>query len=157
MSYVSDLQIILDNEGGKSDNPADPGGRTNRGITQRTFDAWLLKHSLPPQDVWTITDQQTFDIYKEEYWYPSGCEAMNEPLALVVFDSAVNCGVPRAKQFLENAKKEVGPGLALFVLDIRQSFYNELVHRYPRLLVFLRGWTNRVNRLRQLCLQSIES
>lgn len=34
------LAFVLRWEGGFVDNPADPGGRTNKGITQKVYDAW---------------------------------------------------------------------------------------------------------------------
>ena len=32
------LRLVLAQEGGRVDDPRDPGGRTNRGITQATYD-----------------------------------------------------------------------------------------------------------------------
>lgn len=43
-------------EGGKVDHLKDPGGRTNRGITQRVYNAWWSKQNLPARDVYFIED-----------------------------------------------------------------------------------------------------
>ena len=40
MSFDACLPIILQSEGGFVDNPADPGGATNLGITIGTLSAW---------------------------------------------------------------------------------------------------------------------
>jgi lysozyme family protein len=148
MSFESDILIIYQNEGGKSDDPRDPGGRTNKGVTNRVYRAWKKD---PTADVWNATDAELNQIYKDLYWTLAGCESLAEPLALVVFDTAVNCGVGRAKQFLIKAQNEVGPGTALFYLDIRSQFYNDLVAQRPALSVFLKGWQKRVSRLRTYC------
>jgi len=39
-AFETALPFVLRWEGGFVDHPADPGGRTNRGVTQRTYDAW---------------------------------------------------------------------------------------------------------------------
>jgi lysozyme family protein len=38
-NFQPSLAFTLGFERGKVDHPKDPGGRTNRGITQRTYDA----------------------------------------------------------------------------------------------------------------------
>ena len=43
-------------EKGKVDHPADPGGRTNNGITQANFNNWLKKLGKPQRDVFTMTN-----------------------------------------------------------------------------------------------------
>jgi len=34
MGFAHALQVVLDHEGGYVDHPNDPGGATNRGVTQ---------------------------------------------------------------------------------------------------------------------------
>ena len=59
MSFPLALRIVLKNEGGKVDNPHDPGGRTNKGITNRVYRAWKKD---PTADVFNATDQEITDI-----------------------------------------------------------------------------------------------
>ena len=40
MMFERALTFVLRWEGGYVDHPADPGGATNYGVTQRTYDAW---------------------------------------------------------------------------------------------------------------------
>ena len=42
------LPRILVYEGGKVDNPRDPGGRTNKGVTQATFNSYLRSNRMSP-------------------------------------------------------------------------------------------------------------
>ena len=37
--YERSLQFVLEREGGRVDDPRDRGGRTNKGVTQRVYDA----------------------------------------------------------------------------------------------------------------------
>ena len=148
MSFPLALRIVLKNEGGKVDNPHDPGGRTNKGITNRVYRAWKKD---PTADVFNATDQEITDIYEAWYWKLAGCPFMAEPLATVAFDTAVNVGVAEFLKLYERAKEETGPGLAFFLLNQRQAFYAHLVAQEPVLNEFLSGWTKRVNRLRLYC------
>nr|AIA84894.1 DUF847 [uncultured Leptothrix sp.] len=64
------VKLILRHEGGKVDNKNDPGGRTNRGVTQRVFTAWLKGQGKSSRDVWTITEAEAISIYKAQYLAP---------------------------------------------------------------------------------------
>ena len=152
MSFETDISVILENEGGKVDDPRDPGGRTNKGITNKVYRAWK---NDPTADVWDATDEEINAIYKQNYWDASNCSNIAEPLALVVFDTAVNCGVTRAKRILDTVLKVDDSNtlhICMLYLDARSQFYNNLVHQKPNLSVFLRGWQNRVTKIRKLCL-----
>jgi len=45
MSFDAALEFVLGYEGGYSNNPKDPGGETNLGITQRTLTEYVRTHS----------------------------------------------------------------------------------------------------------------
>lgn len=97
------LRFTLQFEGGKVNDPHDPGGRTNKGITQRTYDRWRLRQGQKAQSVYHITDEEVEAIYRRDYWTLAGCEGLALPLACVLFDSAVNYGPGAAKTFLDRA------------------------------------------------------
>jgi len=54
-------------EGGFVNHPADPGGKTNFGITQRVFDAWRKSWGLPTLDVRMIGREEVAQIYFHNY------------------------------------------------------------------------------------------
>ena len=55
MSAFDDaLALVLKMEGGRVDNPADPGGLTAFGITQHTYDAWSARQGVGTRDVYLI-------------------------------------------------------------------------------------------------------
>lgn len=116
MSYLDALQVILINEGatdlakgdtGKVDNPKDPGGRTNFGITQATYSAWRRRHDLPVADVFDCTILEMQALYETLYWQDSGAELCEDygraKLALAVFDMGVNMGIDRSRKYLQDA------------------------------------------------------
>ena len=62
------LPVILAAEGGKVDDPRDPGGRTQSGHHQTVFDAYLTRRGRKPRDVYTMTDAERDAIYRAQYW-----------------------------------------------------------------------------------------
>ena len=95
----------------RTDDPADPGGRTAYGITQRTYDKWLVKVGLSKADVWNITMDEVRAIYLDKYWTSTHAAEMPDDVALVFFDIAVNSGPKSAGLVLQRA-------LRVFAADI---------------------------------------
>jgi lysozyme family protein len=164
-AFLSSLPFVLRWEGGYVDHPADPGGRTNKGVTQKVYDNWRARQGLPQRHVREIEDTEVHAIYETDYWLPPRCDLLQERLDLVQFDTAVNMGVGRAVRLLQSAvgcgadgsfgpqtERAVGactPGTAIKTYcDARESFYRDLADRRPDLQVFLKGWLNRLNALR---------
>jgi lysozyme family protein len=150
------LAITLRSEGGYSNNPSDPGGATQFGVTQATFWHYLSDKGQPMRDVRTITGAELRDIYKSRYWDPV-TQGRTWPLNAVLFDCAVNSGVGTALWMLEQAKLTVPASdpnrmksLALAVCDVRAQFFKNIVKRRPLSAVFLRGWLSRVDDQRAL-------
>lgn len=83
-------------EGGLVDNPKDPGGRTNLGITQATLDAAHATIPGLPATVDELTPASVALIYRPRYWEAVRGDELPPALASCVFKQAVNQGVPRA-------------------------------------------------------------
>jgi lysozyme family protein len=64
------LAFTLKTEGGYVDNPADPGGATNMGITLATLRQWSDDPGLGPTQVEDITQRTARAIYRSLYWNP---------------------------------------------------------------------------------------
>jgi lysozyme family protein len=165
-AFESALPFVLRWEGGFVDHPKDPGGRTNKGVTQKVYNAWRSRQGQAPADVKAITDSEVHAIYEADYWLPPRCDLLSDPLTLVQFDTAVNMGVGRAVRFLQEAvgcgvDGDFGPGTAKAVqgcdtanvvtsyCNSREAFYRRLAEKKPDLAVFLKGWLNRLNSLRK--------
>lgn len=158
------LPFTLRWEGGYVDHPADPGGATNRGVTQATYDAWRKAGGLATRSVRLIEDDEVGAIYRDRYWSEAGCDALPWPMSLAHFDAAVNHGPRNAVRILQRAlgvkvdgkigpvtvaaARSAGPLMVRLMLCERRSFYHEIVVQRPTLRVFLDGWLNRLSALR---------
>lgn len=124
-------------EGGWADNPDDPGGATNKGITIGTYTQWLREHgqAVPTKDdLRNISDEETDRIFYEWYWLRSGADKIEWPLCLAHFDTAVNAGPGRAAEMMQKS----GGNFLLYVA--------ELLDWYARISSFEhfgRAWTRR--------------
>lgn len=89
------IEVVLEHEGeALSDHPDDYGGPTKFGISQR----WN-----PGIDVRSLTRDQAIEIYWERYWQGRGYERLPGPVAIKVFDLAVNLGEQTAVLCLQRA------------------------------------------------------
>lgn len=88
------LQLVLRHEGGLVDNPKDPGGLTNFGISQRTY---------PKLDIRNLTAADAAEIYRRDFWEKIHGDELPERLAIALFDAAVNVGWPRAILMLQES------------------------------------------------------
>ena len=57
-NYAKCLAQVLKYEGGYVDHPKDPGGPTNKGVTQAVYDNWRKSQNLPTQSVRAIADSE---------------------------------------------------------------------------------------------------
>jgi lysozyme family protein len=163
---------LLQHEGGFVNDPVDPGGATNKGVTFGTFKgcAQRLLTIAPTLDALkALSDDQAGVIYKALYWDAvKGDQVSLQPLANIVFDFQVNAG-NRSAKLLQQVLNDLGttPPLAvdgaigngtlaaLRAIDqkavyarfkqYRADYYRNLVAQRPALQKFLRGWLNRVD------------
>ena len=135
MSFEKAVEFALSFEGGYSNDPVDPGGETNYGISKRAY---------PTLDIKNLTREDAVAIYRRDYWDACGCDSMAGPLATCVFDTAVNCGKGRAKQWLA-----LTHDYNMF-LDRRKDYYLYIIAAKPSLGKFKNGWLRRVDSLRKL-------
>lgn len=157
------LAHVLDMEGGYSDDPYDPGGPTNKGITLAVF-ARHLGVALGDRNrdelnarLIAIDAASVRAIYLRRYWQPSRADEMPPPVALMHFDASVNHGVIGAAKLLQatlgvEADGEIGPitmaalgnadpdHLAAAYAEARRARYRALPHFWR----FGAGWLNRV-------------
>ena len=77
-------------EGGLSNDPADPGGRTYKGVTQRVYDAYRVEKGLPKQDVALMSNDECYDIYEHQYFIPTFAPSVDDiKCAWKMFDIGV--------------------------------------------------------------------
>jgi lysozyme family protein len=90
------VAFVIALEGGDRivDDPADPGGVTRWGISQRAH---------PEVDVRTLSREQAQEIYRRSYWEPMRCDELPPPIDMAAFDAAVNQGRVAAARMLQQA------------------------------------------------------
>jgi uncharacterized protein (TIGR02594 family) len=159
------LVHVLAMEGGYTDDPHDPGGPTNLGITLGTLAAWrdipVTPESYPSLKaaVRSLDAGTARAIYQQRYWQPSSAAALPPALALMHFDASVNHGVAGAARLLQQAlgvtvDGEIGPetlGAARTrpLPDSLKAYADARIARYralPHFWRFGRGWLARVEK-----------
>ena len=161
------LPILLRFEGGFVDDPTDPGGETNKGITMATFRQCshdLLGIDPTSENLKALTDGQAGIIYRSLYWNKmSGDDIQLQDLANIVCDFYVNSGT-HATVLLQRILNRMGAHVTedgaigdasiealngFSQTDVyrqykkgRVDYYQSLAQRFPQ---FLKGWLNRVN------------
>lgn len=152
-NYAQALKQVLKYEGGKVDNPKDPGGRTAYGVTQDTYNAWRKKQGLPNADVFTISQSEVASIYKYEYWDAIRGDDLPSGVDFAVFDYAINSGVSKAAKTLQSVvgvtqDGQIGPQtiqaaktyVAMAVTNKRLAFMQSL----SIWSTFGKGWSARI-------------
>ena len=115
MNFDAAMSFVQRWEGGWVDDSHDPGGVTKWGITIRTLIAMGLDLNndgvIDRRDIRDMTTDQARDIYKRDYWIAAACPRLPPPLALIVFDCAVNQGVGRAARILQKSVRATPDGI----------------------------------------------
>jgi lysozyme family protein len=160
-NFAPSLALVLQHEGGFVNDPQDPGGATNRGVTQAVYDAWRLGEGIGRRSVRAINDYEVGAIYRRDYWEACRCDDLPSGLDYCIFDFAVNSGVNRASRYLQRAlgaveDGQIGPATLAragsqsveytikAVCDARLAFLRQL----PTFARFGGGWTVRVGDVR---------
>lgn len=164
-SFGAALARVLRHEGGFSDHPADPGGPTQKGVTQRVYDAYRARKGQPARSVRLLEEAELVEIYRRQYWDAVRADDLPAGLDYAVFDAAVNSGPAQAGKWLQRAAGVSDDGqvgaltlaavaagdparLAADVCDRRLAMLRTL-RTWP---VFGRGWGRRVAEVRRVSL-----
>lgn len=144
-------------EGGFVNHPADPGGMTNLGVTQRAWSEWV-GHPATEKEMRTLTVEKVFLFYKRKYWDKVSGDSLPAGLDHTVFDFAVNSGPGRAAKLLQEllgvtADGDIGPqtlkALAKYDSKLLVEQYSQARQEFLEGLktfdTFGRGWTRRVS------------
>ncbi|OED44056.1 hypothetical protein ACH42_08425 [Endozoicomonas sp. (ex Bugula neritina AB1)] len=156
-SFEIAIAFVLGEEGGFVDDPADNGGATKYGISQRSY---------PDLNIQSLTIEQVKTIYHDDYWQKCRCGELPAAVACVVMDTAVNMGIGRAIRLLQEALRVTVDGIMgpktieaaylnppLFYLG---DYFSYRARRYHTIVVrgqgssrFIRGWFKRCFQLQQ--------
>jgi len=136
------LTFVLRFEGGRSNDPKDPGGRTLNGVTQGRYDQYRDAKRAARRDVYLMTAEERNEIYHAGYWVPIKGESLRLGEDLVVFDYGVNSGPKRALSALMRAK--LGDGTTEAVIHKLCAERLSFLHGLSTWPHFGLGWGRRV-------------
>ena len=159
-NFKQSLAWVRTSEGGNDDDPADSGGRTSRGITQREYDAYCRMAGLPQGDVWKAIDPVIDDIYQRSYLMPYG-PIMPLGVDYMLFDDSVLSGPVTAIKTMQRALGVGADGhiglltsealskadpvkLIDAIATARLRRYEAIIEGAPKDMKFRKGWDNRV-------------
>lgn len=161
------LNQVLLSEGGFVDDKDDPGGATNLGVTQFTYDAYRRRTKQTPQSVRLITRAEAGSIYRDSYWAALHCSTFAFPMAFILFDTCVQWGAHGTIELLMECPMMAGvkvedalvvaatkPAslLAGQLYSRRAAFRLARVAKKPTQLKFLLGWQRRDRSALAFCL-----
>jgi lysozyme family protein len=171
------LSEVLRHEGGYVDNPADPGGATNLGITRKTLARWRKVSpwwKLSKDAVKALSRDEAARIYRASYWNRSKAGSLPAGVDLVLFDFAVNSGPDRAIRTLQAevgtmADGQIGPltldairarvakAGAAALIDEYCARRTNFLARLAGFATFGKGWSTRVAAVRKAALAAAGS
>jgi lysozyme family protein len=97
-NFARCVAFTLAAEGGFVDDPEDPGGATNYGVTLQTLSAYR-RRVCTVADVRALTLQEASDIYRAAYWM----DGLPIGVDLMAFDFGVNAGTHESVTVLQFA------------------------------------------------------
>lgn len=116
-AFVTSINRLLGNEGGYVNNPADPGGETNWGISKRSY---------PHLDIANLTRDEAIEIYRRDFWDKIDGDELPPGVGFQALDFAVNSGIETALRALQRAvgvadDGHIGPVTLAALKAIRSS------------------------------------
>ena len=157
--WDSAFDLLMINEGGYVCDADDNGGETKYGIS---------KNAYPNEDICNLSLERAKYLYKRDYWNRCKCDQLPDCLSVAVFDFAVNSGVKTAIRKLQKAlgvtidgiignqtigaTNRLNPSYVLArYIDLRFEYIAEIIRRKPKQKKYEKGWTRRIERVKQFC------
>ena len=159
-AFTDQIPKTLAFEGGYGNDPDDPGGETNFGISKAAY---------PDVDIANLTEDDAIAIYHRDYWLHPHIDQLPDSIAGKVFDAGVNMGPVTAIRLWQQTLNHLGASPAL-VMDGRigpatiaasnaadqgvclagykgslVNHYMAIIAAHPSMAKFQRGWLRRAN------------
>jgi hypothetical protein len=166
-NFEKSLELVLQHEGGYTNHPSDPGGRTNLGVTQRVWEDYV-GHKVDEQTMRNLTKELVAPLYRKEYWDAVHGDKLPCGADYLAFDFAVNAGAFRSIKTIQRALNITADGIIGPVTlksiqganaeDFINNFTNAKERFYRSLSnfpTFGRGWFNRVAKSKRIAEEMI--
>jgi lysozyme family protein len=151
-AFLCAVNFVFSKEGRYHRNAKDLGGETHFGISSKAY---------PKEDILHLTQERAQFLYHRDYWRATYCREWPAPVALLVFDGAVQHGQITAIRLLQEcvgtkADGLVGPVTRHAVFNAnplwlsaryclrRARLYNRIQIKNPSQVTFIEGWFNRL-------------
>jgi lysozyme family protein len=155
-NWDDSFAAVLKHEGGYVNNPRDPGGRTNLGVTQRAWEAYLNR-DVTETEMRALTPDIVKPFYKAMYWDKIKGDQLPAGVDYATYDLAVNSGTRRAAKYLQEIAGVFADGIigpksidAIEALDPKQTvevlcdMRLNFLKRLTTFDTFGKGWSARV-------------
>lgn len=153
-NFEACMAEVFKHEGGYVNDPHDPGGETNMGISKRSY---------PKENIRGMTRERAAQIYRKDFWDKLKCDDLPAGLDLVAFDAGVNSGPARGAKWLQQAvgvtadgkigpatlmaaKSTYAPAAIMRAVGFRQSFLMQL----PTWYRYGNGWKERLESIEKV-------
>lgn len=159
-NFIRSMPFIFSEEGGYVNNPKDPGGETNLGVTNRSWSAYIGRQATSAE-MHALTKDKVTPFYKKNYWDTVHGDELPAGLDYAVLDWSVNSGARRSVSGLQKVLGVAQDGIiGSHTLEaIANQNTNDLIDRFmdERLRwlktlstwkTFGNGWDKRVQRVR---------
>jgi len=155
-NWDKSFEMVLAHEGGFVNNPKDPGGMTNLGVTKAAWEGYVGR-PVNEEFMRALTPDAVKPFYKAMYWDKIKGDQLPAGVDYAAYDLAVNSGTSRAAKYLQEiagvfadgvigpksleAIKSCDPEQTVDALcDMRLDF----LKRLPTFETFGKGWSRRV-------------
>lgn len=158
-NFPSCVAFTLSHEGGFSNDPRDPGGATNLGITAGTLAHWRGT-PVTAADVRALGQTEAAAIYRASYWNACHCGELPLGIDLMIFDFGVNAGPGTSVRELqeavgvtqdgmvgpdtEGAARRVADEAAYDLINVLREAHETHYRSLRGFPVFGRGWLRRL-------------
>jgi lysozyme family protein len=160
-NWDSCFAMVLKHEGGYVNNPKDPGGMTNLGVTRKNWEAYLDR-DVTEADMRALTPEMVKPFYKRNYWDKIRGDELPAGVDYAAYDLAVNSGTGRAAKYLQQiagapADGVIGPqSLKAIQKCDSEDVVDEICNMRMEFLkglgtfeTFGKGWSSRVAEVKE--------
>jgi len=153
------LALTLGYEGGFVDDPRDPGGATNHGVTIGTLKQIGIDvdgdGDSDLADLKSLRQQDLIRVYKPFFWDKVGGDTLPAGLDMCAFDGGVMSGPERGLRWVNEAKGATLADKINSACDNRLAFLRACKNRKTGALLwptYGKGWGRRVEKVRAAAL-----
>ena len=125
-AFEAAVTAVIEEEGGYTADPRDPGGETKYGISKRAF---------PEEDIPNLTVERAKELYKRSYWYPLLPYGLSPRYQRIAFESAINQGLTKTRSLVEASKGQ----LDWFLADRALAYIQD-----KNFAIYGKGWLRRL-------------